>query len=158
NPTHAGFDYPHDLLRPLADERALSYDPQPFGLIDARVAVSRDYARHGLDVPADRVILTASTSDAYSLLFKLLANPGDEILVPRPSSPLFDHLIALAGVRARPYDLEYHGTWTIDFDSVERALTDRARALLIVCPNNPTGSFVSRTDLERLAPACAGRN
>src|SRR5262249_25123799 len=108
NPTHAGFDYPHDLLRPLADERALSYDPQPFGLIDARVAVSRDYARHGLDVPADRVILTASTSDAYSLLFKLLANPGDEILVPRPSYPLFDHLIALDGVRARPYDLEYH--------------------------------------------------
>ena len=154
NPTHAGFDYPPDLLAPLADARALSYDPQPFGLIDARRAVSRDYARQGLDVPPDRIVLTASTSDAYSLLFKLLANPDDEILVPRPSYPLFDHLITLEGVRARQYDLEYHGAWTIDFDSIERAVTDRTRALLIVCPNNPTGSFVSRADLERLAATC----
>jgi aspartate/methionine/tyrosine aminotransferase len=157
NPTHAGFDYPPDLLAPLADARALRYDPRPFGLTEARRAVSRDYARQGLDVPADRIVLTASTSDAYSLLFKLLANPDDEILVPRPSYPLFDHLIALDGVRARQYDLDYHGAWTIDFDSVERALTDRTRALLLVCPNNPTGSFVSRADLERLAETCAAR-
>src|SRR5262245_31222739 len=158
NPTHAGFDYPPDLLAPLADARALGYDPQPFGLSKARRAVSREYARQGLDVPDDRVVLTASTSDAYSLLFKLLANPDDEILVPRPSYPLFDHLIALDGIRARQYDLEYHGTWTVDFDSVEGALTDRTRALLVVSPNNPTGSFISRADLDRLAATCAARN
>jgi hypothetical protein len=157
NPTRAGFTYPPDLLAPLADARALSYDPSPLGLMDARRAVSRDYARQGLDVPPDRIVLTASTSDAYSLLFKLLANPGDEVLVPRPSYPLFDHLIALDGVRARPYDLEYHGAWTVDFDSVDGAVTDRTRALLVVSPNNPTGSFVSGADLERLAAACASR-
>jgi hypothetical protein len=157
NPTHAGLDYPLDLLAPLADARGLSYDPQPFGSVDARRAVSRDYARQGLDVPPDRVVLTASTSDAYSLLFKLLANPDDEILVPRPSYPLFDHLIALEGAHARQYDLEYHGAWAIDFESVERALSDRTRALLVVSPNNPTGSFLSGTDLERLAATCAAR-
>jgi aspartate/methionine/tyrosine aminotransferase len=120
--------------------------------------VSRDYARHGLDMPPERIVLTASTSDAYSLLFKLLANPDEEILVPRPSYPLFDHLIALEGARARQYDLEYHGAWTIDVASVERALTDRTRALLVVSPNNPTGSFLSRADLDRLAAMCAARN
>jgi alanine-synthesizing transaminase len=157
NPTHAGFEYPADLLAPLADARGLSYDPRPFGSIDARLAVARDYARQGLDVAPDRIVLTASTSDAYSLLFKLLANPDDEILVPRPSYPLFDHLIALEGVRARQYDLEYHGAWTIDFDSVERALSERTRALLVVSPNNPTGSFLSRADLERLEATCVAR-
>src|SRR5262245_17507868 len=157
NPTHAGFEYPHDLLAPLADTRALGYDPAPFGLLGAREAVARDYARQGLDVPPDRIVLTASTSDAYALLFKLLADPGDEILVPRPSYPLFDHLIALEGAGARQYDLEYHGAWTIDFDSVERALSDRTRALLVVSPNNPTGSFRSRADLDRLAATCAAQ-
>jgi len=157
NPTHAGFDYPPDLLSPLSDARALSYDPQPFGSLDARRAVSHEYARQGLDVTPDRIVLTASTSDAYSLLFKLLANPDDEVLVPRPSYPLFDHLIALEGIRAHQYNLEYHGAWTIDFDSVERALTNRTRVVLVVCPNNPTGSFLSHADLERLAAACAAR-
>jgi len=158
NPTRAGFDYPPDLLAPLADARGLDYDPGPFGSIDARRAVSREYARQSLDVPTDRIVLTASTSEAYSLLFKLLANPGDDILVPRPSYPLFDHLIALESANARPYDLEYHGAWTIDFDSVERALTGRARALLVVSPNNPTGSFLSRGDLDRLAAICRARD
>src|SRR5262249_55586424 len=134
------------------------YDPSPFGLIEARRAVSRDYQRQGLAVPPDRIVLTASTSDAYSLLFKLLANAGDEILVPRPSYPLFDHLVALEGVHARSYDLEYHGAWTIDFDSVDRGLSDRTRALLVVSPNNPTGSFISGADLERLAAVCAARS
>ena len=157
NPTRAGFDYPPDLLAPLADRRALTYDPRPFGSVDARRAVARDYERQGLDVPPDRIVLTASTSDAYSMLFKLLANPGDEILVPRPSYPLFDHLTQLDAVAARPYDLEYHGAWTIDLASVERAFTDRTRALLLVCPNNPTGSFVKRDELDWLAALCAAR-
>ena len=102
-------------------------------------------------------MLSASTSDAYSLLFKLLAGAGDEILVPRPSYPLFDHLTRLDEVTAVPYDLEYHDRWTIDMASVERALTPRTRALLIVSPNNPTGSFVKRDELERLAALCAAR-
>jgi aspartate/methionine/tyrosine aminotransferase len=158
NPTRAGFAYPADLLAPLADPRALVYSPQPLGLLEARQAIARDYERHGLDVPADRIVLTASTSDAYSILFKLLANPGDEILVPRPSYPLFDHLTALEAVATRPYDLEYHGSWAIDFTTVEHAITDRTRAILVVSPNNPTGSFITRDELERLSALCVRRD
>ena len=155
NPTRAGFDYPPDLLTPLAHPRGLLYEPSPFGLPDARHAVARDYERRGMAVDPGRIVLAASTSDAYSLLFKLLAGAGDEILVPRPSYPLFDHLTRLDEVAAVPYDLEYHDRWTIDMASVERALTPRTRALLIVSPNNPTGSFVKRDELRRLAALCA---
>ena len=155
NPTRAGFAYPPDLLGPLSDARALAYAPRPFGLPDAQRAISADYARRGVDVPADRLVLTASTSEAYSLLFKLLADPADEVIVPRPSYPLFDHLARLDAVVARPYDLEYQGTWSIDLASVEAARTPRARALLVVNPNNPTGSFVTRDELDWLAPLCA---
>ena len=102
NPTRAGFDYPADLLAPLADPRGLVYEPSPFGLPDARRAVARDYARRGMAVAPDRIVLTASTSEAYSLLFKLLADAGDEVLVPRPSYPLFDHLARLDAVTAVP--------------------------------------------------------
>lgn len=157
NPTHAGFDYPADLLTPLAHPRGLVYEPSPFGLPDARRAVAREYERRGISVVSDRIVLSASTSDAYSLLFKLLAGAGDEILVPRPSYPLFDHLTRLDEVTAVPYDLEYHDRWTIDLAGVERALTPRTRALLIVSPNNPTGSFVKRDELARLTAACASR-
>jgi len=154
NPTRAGFDYPADLLAPLADPSALAYDPQPLGALAARSAVAHDYRRHDLDVSPERVVLTASTSDAYSQLFKLLADAGDEVLVPRPSYPLFEHLTALDLVVARPYDLEYHGVWSIDFASIERALSPRTRAVLIVSPNNPTGSFVAAGELDRLVDVC----
>jgi alanine-synthesizing transaminase len=157
NPTRVGFEYPEGLLQPLADPRALVYDPQPLGTADARHAVAADYARRGLAVQPDRIALTASTSEAYSLVFKLLADANDEVLVPRPSYPLFDHLTRLDLLHARPYDLEYHGAWTIDLDSVERAVTPRTRALLLVSPNNPTGSFVSAGELDRLAAICAER-
>jgi alanine-synthesizing transaminase len=157
NPTRAGFAYPSDLLASLAAPPALAYTPSPFGDAAARAAVAADYARQGLDVSPDRIVLTASTSDAYSLLFKLLADAGDEILIPRPSYPLFDHLSRLDLLVARPYDLDYHGRWSIDFASVEQTLTDRTRAILLVSPNNPTGSFVSRDELERLASLCADR-
>jgi aspartate/methionine/tyrosine aminotransferase len=158
NPTQAGFAYPEDLLTPLADARALRYDPQPLGDIEARRAVAREYERQGVPVPADRILLTASTSDAYSLLFKLLAEAGDEVLVPRPSYPLFEHLTRLDLVSARPYDLEYHGVWSIDIAGVERAITPRTRALLLVTPNNPTGSFVTPDELNHLAALCAPRD
>ena len=158
NPTRAGFDYPADLLAPLANPRGLAYAPEPLGLLEARQAVSAEYVRQGVDVPPDRVALTASTSEAYGFLFKLLADSGDEVLVPRPSYPLFDHLTRLDLVEARPYDLEYHDSWSIDFASVERALTKRTRAILVVSPNNPTGSFLKPGELDRLAALCADRD
>lgn len=155
NPTRVGLRYPADLLAPLAHPRGLVYEPSPFGLIDARQAVAKDYERRGTSISPDRVALSASTSDAYSLLFKVLADAGDEVLVPRPSYPLFDHLTRLDDVTATPYELEYHDGWTIDISSVERAVTARTRALLIVNPNNPTGSFVKRDELDRLQRLCA---
>jgi alanine-synthesizing transaminase len=158
NPTRAGFEYPADLLAPLADRRGLIYTPQAFGLPEARRAVAAEYVRRGANVEVDRIVLTASTSEAYSLLFKLLVEPGDEVLVPRPSYPLFELLTSLDGVATRPYDLEYDGGWSIDFGSVERNLGPRTRALLAVNPNNPTGSFVSRAELERLAGLCGPRD
>ena len=157
NPTRAGFDYPPDLLAPLGDARGLDYAPSPLGAIEARCAIAADYERQGVPVAAGRIALTASTSDAYSLLFKLLANAGDEVLVPRPSYPLLDHLTRLDIVMSRHYDLDLHGAWSIDFPSLERAITPRTRAVLIVSPNNPTGSFISADELDRLAAICAPR-
>lgn len=106
----------------------------------------------------DRVILTASTSEAYSLLFKLLADAGDDVLAPIPSYPLFEHLTALDGVRQRPYRLDYHGTWTVDTGSVDEAWTPTTRAVLAVSPNNPTGSVLSDTDAAELVDRCAARH
>ena len=157
NPTRAGFEYPADLLAPLANPRGLTYEPRPFGLSSAREAVAADHARRGVSIAPERIALTASTSEAYSLLFKLLADTGDEVLVPRPSYPLFDHLTQLDAVVRRPYELEYHGGWSIDVGSVERAISPKTCALLLVTPNNPTGSFVSRPELKRLAAICADR-
>lgn len=154
NPTRAGFEYPEGLLSPLAHPRGLRYAPEALGLADARRAVAADFARRGLEVPPDRVVLTASTSEAYSLIFKLLCNPHDEVLVPRPSYPLFDHLTRFESVEPVPYALEYHGAWSIDLSSVERALSTRTRAILVVSPNNPTGSLVSPEELDRLAEMC----
>src|SRR3989454_9347433 len=158
NPTRAGFDYPADMLAPLADARALQYEPASLGAMQARRAVARDYERQGLMVPPERIVLTASTSDAYSLLFKLLADAGDDVLAPRPSYPLFDHLTRLDLVVTRPYDLDIHGRWAIDFASVERAITSRTRAVLVVSPNNPTGSVLTRGELNRLSAICTPRN
>ncbi len=158
NPTRAGFAYDASLLAPLGDPRGLAYRPDPLGAIDARRAVSEDFARRGLAVGVERIALTASTSEGYSLLFKLLCDPGDEVLIPQPSYPLFEHLTRLDGVTAVPYRLDYHGRWSVDLSSVEAALSPRTRALLIVNPNNPTGNFVSAVDLEALAALCGSRD
>lgn len=157
NPTRVGLVYPADLLAMLSDRRALSYRPQPFGMDDARAAVARDYARQGIRVDAANVALTASTSEAYSLLFKLLADAGDEVLVPQPSYPLFDHLSRLDLVTARPYTLEYHGVWSLDLAAVRDAFTERTRAVLIVTPNNPTGSAITPAELDALCAMCRAR-
>lgn len=155
NPTRVGLQYPEDLLFPLADARALDYDPQPLGLWAARAAVAADFRRRGIVLAADRVALTASTSEAYALLFKLLCNAGDEVLVPHPSYPLFEHLTRLESVRAAPYALEYHGSWRIDVASVRQAMSERTRAIVVVSPNNPTGSILHEDDLAQLAEIAA---
>jgi alanine-synthesizing transaminase len=157
NPTRVGLSYPASLLASLADPRALEYDPQPLGRWPARAAVAADFRRRGLVVSADRVALTTSTSEAYAWLFKLLCDAGDQVLVPQPSYPLFAHLTALECVEAVPYQLEYHGAWRIDLESVRRAAGDRVRAILIVSPNNPTGSLLHRDDLDALCAIAAPR-
>lgn len=147
NPTCAGFEYPGDrILGDLHDARALRYDPEPRGLVSAREAVASYYG----DVPASRILLTASTSEAYAYLFKLLCDPGDEILSPRPSYPLFEFLAGLESVRVVQYPLRYDGAWHIDFQTLERAITRRTRAIVVVNPNNPTGSFLKRDERLRL--------
>jgi aspartate/methionine/tyrosine aminotransferase len=157
NPTRAGITYPAGLLDALADPLALSYDPHPLGLLSAREAVAADFARRGLVVDPGRIALTASTSEAYGLLFKLLCDPGDDVLVPTPSYPLFEHLAALDAVCVRPYLLERQGSWRIDLASLTDACTSRTRAVLVVSPNNPTGSWLHHDDLAELAAFCADR-
>ena len=156
NPTRAGIVYPPDLLRGLADPAALRYEPHAFGLRSAREAVARDHSRRGAAIDPGHVVLTASTSEAYAWLFKLLCDPGASVLVPRPSYPLFEHLTRLEGVCAVPYDLEYHGRWDIDFTTLADAPAS-TRAIIVVSPNNPTGSYVSAGDVERLSAVCRAR-
>ena len=152
NPTRAGFVYPPGLLQPLAHDRALRYEPQAFGLPAAREAISNDFARRGARVAAGQIVLTASTSEAYSLLFKLLCDPGDAILAPRPSYPLLEHLTALDGVLLEHYGIEYHGEWMIDVHGLrERLARGRVRAIVMINPNNPTGSAVKVPQLEAIA-------
>jgi hypothetical protein len=157
NPTRVGLAYPEDALQALASPGGLRYGPQPFGLASAREAVAESVHAAGRPIDPARVILTASTSEAYSFLFKLLCNPGDQVLVPVPSYPLFEHLTRLELVEVRPYPLEYHGTWSIDIHAVEARATPRTRAVLVVSPNNPTGSMLTRGDLPALAAFCASR-
>jgi aspartate/methionine/tyrosine aminotransferase len=158
NPTQAGLDYPGDLLSPLAARGSLVYRPEPFGLYSARVAVARELARRGTRTTPERVVLTTSTSEAYSFLFKLLCDPGDSVLVPRPSYPLLDHLTKLDGVIPVPYVLERQRRWTLDVDALERAVDHRTRAVLAVSPNNPTGSVLSDEEIEHLSRICAERS
>ena len=153
NPTRAGIVYPEGFLSALADPRALLYEPEPFGLPAARECIARAYG-----MPYDRVILTASTSEAYSWIFKLLCDPGDEILVPRPSYPLFEYLARLESVEVRNYGLFQDHGWFIDFHTVERAINQRTRAIVLVNPNNPTGHFIRRHELEQLVELCERRH
>jgi aspartate/methionine/tyrosine aminotransferase len=157
NPTRAGLAYPPDLLAPLADPRGLAYAPDPRGLDTAREAVARELARHGATVPADRIVLTASTSEAYAFLFKRLCQPGDEVLVPVPSYPLFELLSRLEGVHAVPYPLDAHGGWTYDAGAIAARITPRTRAVVIVSPNNPTGTVVTEAEAGALSTLCADR-
>jgi aspartate/methionine/tyrosine aminotransferase len=156
NPTACGFAYDAEtLLGPLRNEAALGYDPDPRGMRSAREAVGQYYADHGAAVDPDAVVLTTSTSEAYSYLFRLLCDPGDEVLVAQPSYPLFDFLADLDDVRLRPYPLFYDFGWWIDFAELERRIGPRTKAVLVVHPNNPTGHWTHRAERERLEEMCA---
>ena len=150
NPTRVDLSGPPDALAPLADAGVLHYQPDPRGLEAAREAVCADYARRGVTVGPDRIVLTASTSEAYAFLFKLLCDPGDEVLVPRPSYPLFDYLAGLESAAVRPYPLLYHDEWRVDLRALREAVGERTRAVVVVSPNNPTGSFVREDETGAL--------
>src|SRR5208283_149030 len=151
NPTRAGVEYPTDeIARLLSDPRSLTYEPEPAGLPAAREAVASYYGDRGEAVDPERILLTASTSEGYAYLFKLLANPGDEVLVPRPSYPLFEFLAELESVRVMQYPLVCDGAWEFDFDALRHAITPRTRAIIVVNPNNPTGSFLKQEEHEEL--------
>lgn len=156
NPTRCGFLYPGaPLLDPLHNPASLIYDPQPLGLLSARKAVTEYYTGHGAFVSAEQLVLTASTSESYSFLFRLLCDPGDEVLIAQPSYPLFDFLAALDDVTLRPYPLFFDHGWWIDFAQLERRITGRTRALIVVHPNNPTGHWTRHPERLRLEQLCA---
>jgi aspartate/methionine/tyrosine aminotransferase len=157
NPTRAGFRYDERaILGALSSPRALDYDPQSKGLREAREAVA-DYYRteHGVrDLHAEHIVLTTSTSEGYSFVFRLLCNAGDELLVPKPSYPLFEFLADLQDVRLVPYPLIYDHGWQMDFPSLEKAVTNRTRGVVVVHPNNPTGSYVRAGEAGMLNLFC----
>jgi hypothetical protein len=155
NPTRAGLRAPADVLAALADPAALAYEPEPHGRRAAREAVAADARRRGAEIDPDRLLLTASTSEAYAFAFKLLCDPGDTVLVPRPSYPLFEYLAGLESVHVEPYLLRYDGTWHIDLAELAGAFTGRTRAVVAVSPNNPTGSFVKAAEAEALRALAA---
>jgi aspartate/methionine/tyrosine aminotransferase len=155
NPTTVGLRYERErILRALQHPRALEYEPAAKGILAAREAVAAYYAELGVALSAERIFLTVSTSEAYSYVFRLLCDPGDEVLVPQPSYPLFEFLADIQDVQLRPYELVYDHGWQIEFESLERAITPRSRAILVVHPNNPTGHFTRRWELERLNALC----
>ena len=160
NPTLAGI-FEEDScawLEDLNDAQTATYEPQPRGLAATREAVSDYYAGHCVDVQAEHIFLTSSSSESYSWLFKLMCEPGDEVLVPHPSYPLFDCLADLDALRAVPYTLLREQHWAIDFDALARSATPRTRAVIVVHPHNPTGSYLRIEEAGRLVRFCADRS
>jgi alanine-synthesizing transaminase len=203
NPTTIGLRYDADKIsNALASPMALTYEPDPKGVRVGREAIAGYYAERGIPISADDLILTTSTSEGYSFLFRLLCEPGDAVLVPAPSYPLFDFLADLQDVKLVPYELIYDHGWQMDLHSLEAelkrssshpfaqhqgekdgaAISDRlsqdwvprprgpevgrqagvggttCKAVLVVHPNNPTGSFVKPPEARQLAQFCAQNN
>ena len=155
NPTQAGLDLASDdFLAALGKPESLDYDPQPRGLLSAREAVAGYYRGLGAELGSGKIILTTSTSEAYSFLFRLLCDPEDEVLIPSPSYPLFEFLADIQDVRLVPYELIYDHGWQIDFHSLKKAISQRTRAVVLVNPNNPTGSYVKAAEREELNRVC----
>src|ERR1022692_1706703 len=154
NPTRCGFQYGDELLEALADPKALDYDPQPMGSNVARQAVSDYYSSLGVGVDSSQIVLTTSTSEAYSFLFRLLCDPGCEVLAPQPGYPLFDYLARLDDVVVKPVPLVYDQGWQIEPEGFRRAITPETRAIVLVHPNNPTGHFTKAWEAQELARMC----
>jgi alanine-synthesizing transaminase len=154
NPTRCGFSYPAGLLDALNDPRGLDYDPQPKGLRAARQAVCEYYAGHGVALDPDQLVLTTSTSEAYSFLFRLLSDPGGELVILQPGYPLFDFLAALDDVQLKAAPLIYENGWQIDLGGARHAISGKTRAIVLVHPNNPTGHFTKPWEAEELARLC----
>ena len=159
NPTRCGFAVgAEEILAPLHNSRALTYEPDPRGLRTAREAVAQYYSGRGVQIDPDQIFLTASTSEAYTFVFRLLANPGDRILAPRPSYPLFDFLGSLNDVEISPYPLVYADGWQVDLEALASRMGPRSRGVLVVHPNNPTGSYLKKSELARMVEICRENN
>jgi alanine-synthesizing transaminase len=158
NPTECGFQYDQQaILAALSCPEAMRYHPDPLGLRVARDSVSAYYADLSFEVDSASLVLTTSTSEAYSFVFRLLCNPGDELLIPTPSYPLFEFLADIQDVKLIRYALFYDHGWHIDFHAVEQAITPRARGIIVVHPNNPTGHFTKPDEMRRLSEICESR-
>src|SRR6267378_2869622 len=158
NPTECGFSYDSKaILEALSNPGALTYEPNPRGLESARRAVAEYYASRSEDVSVSDIFLTTSTSEGYSYAFRMLCNPGDEVLVPSPSYPLFDFLAEIQDVKLVRYPLIYDHGWQVDFHALEKAVTARTRAVIVVHPNNPTGHFAKPSEMSRLNSICSAR-
>jgi alanine-synthesizing transaminase len=158
NPTECGFEYDRSaILSALSNPAALSYEPNPKGLESARQAVAGYYADRKEDVSVEDIFLTTSTSEAYSYVFRTLCDPGDELLIPSPSYPLFDFLADIQDVTLVRYPLLYDHGWQIDFHGLEQAITPRTRGVIVVHPNNPTGHYTKRGEIAKLNAICSAR-
>ena len=159
NPTICGFQYNEaGILAALSEPAAFDYEPDPRGLLKARKAVCGYYASHSARLKPEQLILTTSTSEAYSFLFRLLCNPDDEVLIAQPSYPLFDFLAQICDVHLVPYPLFYDHGWHIDFATLRRQITPRSRAIALVHPNNPTGHFAKAAERAQLEQLCVEHN
>ncbi len=158
NPTECGFAYESEaILAALRHPAALRYEPNPKGLEIARLAVAEYYSARGAAISTDDIVLTSSTSEAYSFVFRLLCDPGDELLIPAPSYPLFGFLADIQDVKLVRYPLVYDHGWQIDLHNLQEAVTPRTRGVIVVNPNNPTGHFIKEKELAKLNELCAGR-
>lgn len=160
NPTAAGFNYDEAaILGSLSQPQVMQYHPDPQGLMAARKVIADYYKQHDITVDTSTLFLTAGTSEAYSYLFKLLLNPGDEVLIPRPSYPLFELLAGLESVHAVEYPLKYYNNeWRIDIEALNNSVSNKTRAVIIVSPNNPTGSYLKPDELQFINQVCRNHN
>lgn len=151
NPTKVGFNYPEKfVLKDFCSGKNLIYNPHPKGLINAREAICKFYHKKNINIHPESIIITAGSSDAYNYIFRLIAEPGDEILVPSPSYPLLQFLSRLNDISIKNYRLLYDGEWHIDIDSIYRNITNKTKAILFIHPNNPTGSYVKNEEYEKV--------
>ncbi len=159
NPTLCGFHYPQeDILGALLNPENLIYEPNSKGLQKTRAAVAEYYSSHSIDINPENIFLTASTSEAYTFIFRLLMDVGDEILVPKPSYPLMEYLTKISDVEIKYYNLLYDGEWFFDFDSITRNISKKTKAILLIHPNNPTGSYIKKEEYKTLVEVCASNN